>query len=56
MFKRATWYERIILICAGLALVYPSTTFDIIGLTLLAIAIFSQKVFRKEDMAAAPLG
>jgi TRAP-type uncharacterized transport system fused permease subunit len=49
MFKRATFYERGILILSGLALVYPTLLFDFLGLGLLAIAIFSQKVLRKND-------
>jgi len=55
MFKRATWYERAILILSGLALIYPTLTFDIIGLTLLAIAVLSQKILRKEDITALPV-
>jgi len=47
MFKRATWYERGVLILGGLALVYPSTLFDFIGLGLVGIAAFFQKVVRK---------
>ena len=50
MFKRTTWYERVILILAGLALVYPTLTFDIAGLTLLGIAIFCQKTLRKDPL------
>jgi TRAP transporter 4TM/12TM fusion protein len=49
MFKRATSYERVILLLAGLALVYPTLLFDFIGLGLLGVAILSQKVFRKND-------
>ena len=49
MFKRATWYERVVLVLGGLALVYPSTLFDMAGLGLVGIAIFSQKVIRKND-------
>ena len=49
MFKRANWYERGILILGGLALVYPSTLFDFIGIGLVGIAIFFQKVLRKND-------
>jgi TRAP transporter 4TM/12TM fusion protein len=49
MFKRATFYERGILIFSGLALVYPTLLFDFIGLGLLGIAIFSQKVLRKQE-------
>ncbi len=49
MFKRATFYERGILILSGLALVYPTLLFDFLGLGLLGIAIFSQKVLRKND-------
>ena len=47
MFKRATPYERAILIIAGLALVYPALVYDFIGLGLVGLAIFSQKVLRK---------
>jgi TRAP transporter 4TM/12TM fusion protein len=49
MFKRATFYERAILILSGLALVYPTLLFDFLGLALLGIAIFSQKVLRKQE-------
>lgn len=49
MFKRATWYERVILIFAGLALVYPSPVYDLLGLGLVGIATLSQKVIRKKD-------
>ena len=49
MFKKATWYEKVILIIAGLALVYPSWVYDVIGLALVGFAVFSQKVLRKND-------
>jgi TRAP transporter 4TM/12TM fusion protein len=49
MFKRAKSYERVILILSGLALIYPTLLFDFIGLGLLGIAIFTQKVLRKND-------
>ena len=49
MFKRAKSYERIVLVVSGLALVYPTLLFDFIGLGLLAVAIFSQKVLRKDE-------
>ena len=49
MFKRAKFYERIVLVVSGLALVYPTLLFDIIGLGLLAVVIFSQKVLRKDE-------
>lgn len=49
MFKRATSYERAILIIAGLALVYPALLYDFVGLGLVGIAILSQKVFRKNE-------
>lgn len=49
MFKRATSYERAILIISGLALVYPTLLFDFIGMGFLGVAIFSQKVLRKND-------
>ena len=49
MFKRTTWFERIILIAAGLALVYPALTFDAVGLGLVGIAVFSQKFLRRSS-------
>ena len=49
MFKRATWYERGVLVLGGLALVYPSTLFDMAGLGFVGIAVFFQKVVRKND-------
>ncbi len=52
MFKRATSYERAILIIAGLALVYPALLYDFIGLALVGVAILSQKFLRKNEMSA----
>jgi len=49
MFKRATSWERVILVVAGLALVYPALTFDFVGLGLVGAAIFSQKILRKSS-------
>jgi TRAP transporter 4TM/12TM fusion protein len=49
MFKKATSYEKAILIIAGLALVYPSWVYDVTGLALAGFAVFSQKVLRKND-------
>jgi TRAP transporter 4TM/12TM fusion protein len=37
LFKRTTWIERLMLIVAGLALVYPTATADIVGLGLFAV-------------------
>jgi TRAP-type uncharacterized transport system fused permease subunit len=56
-FKRANIVERVILIAAGLALVYPSPFGEGIGFALLAIAAISQKLIRREtsvEQANAP--
>jgi TRAP transporter 4TM/12TM fusion protein len=45
--KKTTFYERILLIAAGLLLVYPVAVSDLIGFVLLGAAIVSQKL-RKE--------
>jgi TRAP transporter 4TM/12TM fusion protein len=50
--KKTTFYERIMLIIAGLMLVYPEPLFDFIGLGLMAVSIASQKL-RKEVTAAS---
>ena len=47
--KRTTFYERIMLIIAGLMLVYPKPLFDFIGLGLMATVIVSQRLRKVED-------
>ncbi|HZE11205.1 MAG TPA: DUF3394 domain-containing protein, partial [Burkholderiales bacterium] len=42
LFGRTKWIERVMLIVAGLALVYPTMTADIVGLTLFAIVVAIQ--------------
>ena len=42
--KKTTFYERVLLIVAGLLLVYPEPSFDFIGLGLMAVSIVSQKL------------
>ena len=46
--KRTTLYERIMLIVAGLALVYPEPLYDIVGFGLMVLVIVLQKL-RKEE-------
>jgi TRAP-type uncharacterized transport system fused permease subunit len=46
--KKTASYERIMLIAAGLALVYPEPLYDIVGFGLLAAVIVLQKL-RKEE-------
>ena len=44
LLKRTTWIERLMLIVAGLALVYPTATADIVGLGLFAVVVAIQLV------------
>ncbi|MGC2519999.1 MAG: TRAP transporter fused permease subunit [Burkholderiales bacterium] len=44
LFKRTTWIERVMLIAAGLALVYPTVTADVVGLGLFVIVVAMQLV------------
>ncbi len=46
LFQRTTVYERIMLLVAGVLLVYPKTLFDMIGFGLVAIVLATQW-FRK---------
>ena len=46
--KRTTLYERIMLIVAGLALVYPEPLYDVVGFGLMVLVIVLQKL-RKEE-------
>jgi TRAP transporter 4TM/12TM fusion protein len=48
--KKTTFYERIMLIVAGLALVYPEPLYDIIGFGLVAVVIISQKLRKDEKL------
>jgi TRAP transporter 4TM/12TM fusion protein len=47
--KKTTFYERVMLIVAGLALVYPKPLYDFIGLGLIAVVIISQKLRKGEQ-------
>ncbi len=51
--KRTTSYERVMLILAGLLLVYPKPLFDFIGLSLMAVVIASQKLRKGEGYPPA---
>jgi TRAP transporter 4TM/12TM fusion protein len=42
--KKTTFYERIMLIAAGLSLVYPEPLYDIVGFGLLALTVVLQKL------------
>jgi TRAP transporter 4TM/12TM fusion protein len=53
LFKYTTKLERWLLIIAGLALVYPKAMFDVIGITLIVVAIVLQKL-RTTDVRPAP--
>src|SRR5881296_548432 len=44
LFRRTTWIERVMLIVAGLALVYPTTTADVVGLGLFTVVVAIQLV------------
>jgi TRAP-type uncharacterized transport system fused permease subunit len=44
LFRRCVIYERMLLIVAGLLLVYPTPTADWIGLACMAIVVLSQRL------------
>ncbi len=47
LFGRTTWYEKWMLIAAGLALVYPTTTADVIGFGLFGLVVVLQLLRRR---------
>jgi TRAP transporter 4TM/12TM fusion protein len=47
--KRTTLYERIMLIAAGLMLVYPIALYDIVGFGLMALVIVLQQLRKNES-------
>jgi len=50
LFKKTTFYERIMLIMGGLALVYPEPLYDMVGLGLIVVAVISQKLRKDEQL------
>jgi TRAP-type uncharacterized transport system fused permease subunit len=56
MFRRTTTLERLMLVAAGLLLVYPAGYADVVGLSLAAAALVLQRVLRapREAPARAP--
>ena len=52
LLRRTNFAERWMLIVAGLALVYPTTTSDLIGVSLVVLVLVIQKML--PDKAAAP--
>ena len=48
-YRKLMWFERIILIGAGLAMIYPETISDIIGLVVLAIMFVIQFIGNKKE-------
>ena len=53
LFKRANMIERWLLIGAGLALVYPTTAFDIVGIVLFALVVGMQYLRREASPRSA---
>src|SRR5258706_132472 len=51
LIKRTTWIEQWMLIAAGLALVYPTALFDVIGIALIAL-VFAMQFLRRGGAAA----
>ncbi len=44
LFRKTAFYERIMLIIAGLMLVYPTPLYDAIGIGLIIIVVILQKI------------
>jgi TRAP-type uncharacterized transport system fused permease subunit len=49
LIRKASWLERIILIAAGLLLVYPSPDLDVVGLVLFAVVFVYQYLRNKRE-------
>jgi len=52
LLKKTTLYERIMLIAAGLMLVYPIAFYDIVGFGLLAVVVLLQKLRKDEEQSS----
>jgi TRAP-type uncharacterized transport system fused permease subunit len=51
--RRATFVERVMLVVAGVALVYPGATADVVGLSLI-VAVLAMQRFIAAPAATAP--
>jgi TRAP transporter 4TM/12TM fusion protein len=49
LFKKTTWYERLMLLVAGVLLVYPKTLFDAVGFGLVAIVLATQFWVKRQE-------
>src|SRR5262245_22850895 len=53
LFKKTTVYERILLLIAGVVLVYPQTLYDALGFALVAIVLASQFLVKRREFSRA---
>jgi TRAP transporter 4TM/12TM fusion protein len=53
LFKKTTWYERLMLLVAGVLLVYPKTLFDAVGFGLVVIVLATQFMVKREEFPRA---
>jgi TRAP transporter 4TM/12TM fusion protein len=53
LFKKTTWYERLMLLVAGVLLVYPKPLFDAVGLGLVAIVLATQFMVKRKEFPSA---
>jgi TRAP-type uncharacterized transport system fused permease subunit len=53
LFKKTTLYERLMLLVAGVLLVYPKTLFDAVGFGLVAIVLATQFMVKREEFPRA---
>jgi TRAP-type uncharacterized transport system fused permease subunit len=54
LLRRVRWFERLILVAAGLLMIYPDLATDIVGLVILAALCLWQHYLNKKDPAVAP--
>jgi TRAP transporter 4TM/12TM fusion protein len=53
LFKKTTLYERLMLLVAGVLLVYPNTLFDLVGFGLVAIVLATQFMVKRQEFPRA---
>src|SRR5688500_11956141 len=53
LFKKTTAYERVMLLVAGVLLVYPKTLFDVVGFGLVAVVLATQFLVKRAEPTRA---
>jgi TRAP transporter 4TM/12TM fusion protein len=53
LFKKTPWWERLMLLVAGVLLVYPKTLFDVVGFAVVVVVLVTQFMVKRDERPPA---